>query len=182
MTGTSASDIDWAAYVARYLTGVNSDSWSTQAVADATAAERRAQVRACAIPAVKTVTASTVDGSATIKLTDGTFSGYDLGAAISGTGIPDGATIVSLDGNCQATLSEAATADGTSITLTVDPDVADLAEALARRVTTNLANRNLPLGVQTQATEFGTTANRVGGYDREVERLEGPYRLLMGFA
>lgn len=58
----------------------------------------------------------------------------------------------------------------------VDDYPADLAEALCRRVAANLANRNLPLGIQTTVTEFGGTASRVGGQDREVRRLEGPYR------
>lgn len=60
----------------------------------------------------------------------------------------------------------------------VDAYPYDLAEALARRVATNLANRNLPLGVQTQVAEFGSTATRVGGRDREVTRLEAPYRII----
>lgn len=58
----------------------------------------------------------------------------------------------------------------------VDDYPADLAEALCRRVAVNLANRSLPLGIQTTASEFGGSVARVGGQDREVRRLEGPYR------
>jgi hypothetical protein len=58
----------------------------------------------------------------------------------------------------------------------VDDYQADLAEALCRRVAANLANRGLPLGVQTQVAEFGGLSTRVGGLDREVRRLEGPFR------
>jgi len=58
----------------------------------------------------------------------------------------------------------------------VDDYPADLSEALCRRVAANLANRGLPLGVQTQVAEFGGVSTRIGGLDREVRRLEAPYR------
>lgn len=65
-----------------------------------------------------------------------------------------------------------------------DPEAAwpaDLAEALCRRVAANLAVRSVPLGVQVSLTEFGSSGVRVGGTDREVRRLEGPFRkLVMG--
>lgn len=53
---------------------------------------------------------------------------------------------------------------------------ADLAEALCRRVAANLAVRALPLGIQASMTEMAVSTTRVGGGDREVERLEAPYR------
>ena len=56
---------------------------------------------------------------------------------------------------------------------------ADLTEALCRRVATNLANRNLPLGTQANVSEAGVGYIRVGGTDREVARLEAPYRRVM---
>lgn len=56
---------------------------------------------------------------------------------------------------------------------------ADLAEALCRRVAANLANRALPLGLQSSITEVGVGFSRVGGGDREVRRLEAPYRKLV---
>lgn len=55
---------------------------------------------------------------------------------------------------------------------------ADLTEALCRRVAVNLANRNLPLGVQASISEAAVAQTRVGGSDREVGRLEAPYRRL----
>lgn len=55
---------------------------------------------------------------------------------------------------------------------------ADLAEALCRRVAVNLTVRGLPLGVQTSITEAAFGVTRVGGGDREVDRLEGPYRTI----
>jgi len=53
---------------------------------------------------------------------------------------------------------------------------ADLAEALCRRVAVNLANRALPLGLQSAISEVGVAQARVGGDDREVRRLEKPFR------
>lgn len=61
----------------------------------------------------------------------------------------------------------AAAGDPPEVTL---PD--DLAEALLRRVTRNLAMRRVPLGVQT--SENNVTA--IGVNDPEVRRLERPHR------
>lgn len=58
------------------------------------------------------------------------------------------------------------------------PWPADLAEALCRRVAANLAVRALPLGVQASMTEMAIATSRVGGGDREVDRLEAPYRII----
>lgn len=55
---------------------------------------------------------------------------------------------------------------------------ADLAEALCRRVAVNLGVRPVTLGVQTSITEAAFGAVRVGGGDREVDRLEGPFRTI----
>ncbi|WP_028654878.1 hypothetical protein [Nocardioides sp. J54] len=55
---------------------------------------------------------------------------------------------------------------------------ADLAEALCRRVAVNLTVRGLPLGVQASISEAAVGIARVGGGDREVDRLEGPYRTI----
>lgn len=59
------------------------------------------------------------------------------------------------------------------------PYPADLAEALCRRVAANLANRSLPLGVQANMSEMSVSTTRVGGGDREVARLERPWRRLV---
>lgn len=53
---------------------------------------------------------------------------------------------------------------------------ADLAEALYRRIAANLANRALPLGVSTTLSDMNAATTRVGGLDREVRRLEAPWR------
>lgn len=63
--------------------------------------------------------------------------------------------------------------------LVPQPYPADLAEALCRRVAANLANRALPLGLQSSITEVGASFARTGGGDREVRRLEAPYRRLV---
>lgn len=55
----------------------------------------------------------------------------------------------------------------------------DLIEAVYRRVAANLAVRALPLGVQAQMSEMAVSTTRVGGGDREVARLEAPYRRLV---
>lgn len=55
---------------------------------------------------------------------------------------------------------------------------ADLTEALLRRVAANLEVRQNALGVSLAQSEFGVTQVRVGGGDREVNRLEGPYRVI----
>ncbi|WP_323792418.1 hypothetical protein [Nocardioides sp.] len=54
----------------------------------------------------------------------------------------------------------------------VEPYNSALAEALVRRVSRNLAMRNLPLGVVLD--DVGAT--RIGSNDPEVRRLEGHYR------
>lgn len=56
---------------------------------------------------------------------------------------------------------------------------ADLLEALCRRVAANLANRALPLGLQSSVSEAGVGFARTGGGDREVNRLEAPHRKLV---
>lgn len=52
----------------------------------------------------------------------------------------------------------------------------DLINALLRRVAHNLTVANLPLGIQTTLTDNAALANRVGGTDAEVTRLELPYK------
>lgn len=60
----------------------------------------------------------------------------------------------------------------------VDVYPTDLIEACYRRVAANLANRALPLGLQSSVSEVGSAFVRIGGGDREVKRLEAPYRRL----
>lgn len=53
---------------------------------------------------------------------------------------------------------------------------ADVKEALFARIARRLELRRLPLGVQPTMTEAGPSTIQVGGYDREISRLERPYR------
>lgn len=55
-------------------------------------------------------------------------------------------------------------------------DLADLVEALCRRVARNLAMRKLPLGVQPVITDVAATGVQISGNDPEVRRLETPFR------
>jgi hypothetical protein len=67
----------------------------------------------------KTVTATTVSGSATVVATGGTtFARADTGRSISGTGVPGGATMTYVD-DTHATLSANASASGTGVSLTI---------------------------------------------------------------
>lgn len=90
------------------------------------------------------------------------------------------------DTEVQSALDAETAAQVRACSLPVDPDPlnplpypADLAEALCRRVAANLANRSLPLGVSAAISEAAISTTRVGGGDREVRRLEAPWRRLV---
>jgi hypothetical protein len=68
----------------------------------------------------------TTSGSAAITGPANTFSQRDVGAPISGTGIPASATVLSVTSGTAATLSANATATGT-ITATIGPRVSSSA-------------------------------------------------------
>ena len=61
----------------------------------------------------------TTSGSAAITSASAAFNASDIGNPISGTGIPSGATILSVQSATAATLSANATASGTSISFTL---------------------------------------------------------------
>lgn len=69
----------------------------------------------------RTETISTTSGDATITGGAGTFSATDVGAAITGTGIPGGTTILSVTSDTEAELSANATATGAGVTATLTP-------------------------------------------------------------
>lgn len=69
----------------------------------------------------RTITVTTTNTSTGITGSAGTFNEEDAGRAISGTGIPTGATLASVSSGTAATLSAAATATG-SITATLGGD------------------------------------------------------------
>lgn len=57
----------------------------------------------------------------------------------------------------------------------------DLKEALFRRVAANLFARSLPGGVQASGGDGAVAVRSVGGGDREVRRLEAPFRRIGTF-
>ena len=62
----------------------------------------------------------------------------------------------------------------------LDPDAwpAALSQAIYRRVAREVAGRGIPLGlIADLASESG--AQRLSTFDAEVERLEGPYRIVV---
>lgn len=78
-------------------------------------------------------TCSTTNGSTTVTIgTPGSdpagyfVSASDVGQSITGTGIPGGTTIASVQSSTQATLSQAATATGSGVTLTWGTGISNL--------------------------------------------------------
>lgn len=65
---------------------------------------------------VSTITANTVNGSAILTNVSSTTSLF-VGMLVYGVGIPAGASILSIDSDTQITLSAAATANGTAVTI-----------------------------------------------------------------
>lgn len=66
----------------------------------------------------RTASVTTTNASTSITSTDANFTSADVGEAITGTGIPGGATISAVSSTTAATLSAAATASGT-VTATI---------------------------------------------------------------
>lgn len=70
---------------------------------------------------VRTATIATTNASAALTATAPTFLTGDVGASITGAGIPVGATITAVDSPTSATLSVAATATGAAVVVTITP-------------------------------------------------------------
>lgn len=70
-------------------------------------------------------TVDTTNTDATITFDSGTINEEDVGATISGTGIPAGTTIASLTNATTAEMSANATADGTNVSATIRPVAAN---------------------------------------------------------
>jgi hypothetical protein len=60
----------------------------------------------------KSVTLTTTNASAAVTAASGTFNEEDAGVPVSGTGVPAGATLLTVTSDTAATLSAAATATG----------------------------------------------------------------------
>jgi hypothetical protein len=84
-----------------------------------------------AVKATKQVAVSTTNADATVTAAAGTFSASDVGASISGTGIPVGATIITFTNSGSVEISANATATG-AITATMDVQAPTVLKAAAR--------------------------------------------------
>lgn len=154
-----------------------SDSSRDAEIAAALLAEQADQAEWCAIPAPYLLSGATLaSGSASVA---GLFAASDVGAVVTHPLLPAGTTVVSVD-LVSAVLSQPATGSLGSATLTLEhPWPASLTEALYRRVAHNLALRPLHLGVSVSTSEAAVSVRQVGGSDAEVERLEGPHRVVV---
>lgn len=59
----------------------------------------------------------------------------------------------------------------------VDPYTPNLYQAMLRRCARELAARGLPLGLMSGESEYGPA--RIPSFDAEIERLEGPSRIVV---
>lgn len=102
------------------------ESWEIQKDAKV-----RAFVLANAVAGTRTAQVTTTAASTTVTAATGTFSAADVGATITGTGIPAAATIAAHVNSGQVTISAAATATGT-VTATIGAQAGTLLKAAAR--------------------------------------------------
>ena len=70
---------------------------------------------------LRVVTCSTTSASTTLVATTGEFAPDDVGATVTGTGIPSSTVIDTYTDSTHVEMSNAATADGTGIAVTVTP-------------------------------------------------------------
>lgn len=100
---------------------------------------------------------ATTDTDTDVTAPVGAFHAGDVGAAITGTGIPDGTTIssVTADGS-GATLSAAATADGTGVTVSLGGSNGAIGFSGERNSKTNDTAIGA-VGVETPFTVLGGT-------------------------
>lgn len=89
--------------------------------ADVSGSVGLAGITATGIPAAatRTVTGGIVTGFSTVTSTSGAFTNADLGAGVSGTGIPSGSYIVSIISGTQVQIQSIATSTGTATTYTI---------------------------------------------------------------
>jgi len=90
-------------------------------------------LRWAATPPGRTVTGSVTDSSTSFTISSGTLTSMDVGAGISGTGIPAGETIATVTSGTAGTLTTAATAthSGESLSITADAGGPDSLTAVA---------------------------------------------------
>lgn len=106
-----------AANIAKPATSGTVDANARAAIADVLNALRVARIIGVGAT-TRTASVTTTLSSAGITTTDGTFGPHDVGASITGTGIPGGTTILSVTNATTATMSQNASAAGT-VTATI---------------------------------------------------------------
>lgn len=106
------------------------ESWEIQLDAKV-----RAYVLAQAVASTRTASVTTTNADATVTAAAGTFKASDVGATITGTGIPASTTILTVTNSGSIELSANATASGT-VTATIGNQESTLLKAAARSVLT----------------------------------------------
>lgn len=116
------------------------------------------------------LSATTIDGNTTITV--GSTANLAVGAAISGAGIPGGATIVSITNGTDFVISEAATADGSGVALQAEATFSSSGSG-TKTVTIDSSNNSLQ-GIRDaiNAAKIGVTATIINDGD-----ATNPYRL-----
>lgn len=120
----------------------------------------------------------TTSSDATVTSATGAFTSADVGLPISGTGIPAGTRIASINSTTSIELTANATASGTSITLSiVDPVLAracrEYVRASAVATRSNVSRDVISQSVEGMVTRFSTPDKKAGrptGYI-DVDRL-----------
>jgi hypothetical protein len=108
-------------------------------------------VGAWTAPLTQTFTATTVTGSAILTVVSAT-KGYAIGMKITGTGIPSSTVIRDIQGST-VTISNAATASGSAVTMTATNSAADVTTTTSSAVLTNVTSIN---GLYPNQTITGT--------------------------
>jgi hypothetical protein len=106
------------------------ESWEIQLDA-----KIRAYVLAQSVVSTRTASVTTTNADATVTAATGTFKASDVGATITGTGIPGGTTILTVTNTGSIELSANATASGT-VTATIGNQESSLIKAAARAALT----------------------------------------------
>ena len=89
--------------------------------------------------AARTVTDGVTSSSTALTSASAVFTSLDVGASVTGTGIPGGATIVSVTNGTTVVLSASTTATGTGVTVTITRTTANAVSGLSTALTSAFA-------------------------------------------
>lgn len=110
--------------------------------------------------ATRSVADGVLNSTTTVTSATAAFTSADVGASISGTGIPGGATITTVNSGTSVTISAAATATNTGVTLTITQTTSNAVTSLGTAL--NSAFAATAGNIQTwQDTTSGQTTNCV---------------------